>query len=145
MWERCRISEIRHLDGTEAIDFDGPDATPMKLFISSQAGLDPDTVAEVTALTEVATGTGYVAGGPSVTNPAVTTPAARQVGFDCDNFIIAQDAVTGFSNGRTFIIYEDQGLTKHALFMYEHPSAFGNVDGPIELQISPNGVVVRTL
>jgi len=56
---------------------------------------------------EVATGSTYSAGGPTLANDDVTLSSGT-VTYDADDLAVLQDA-TGFTNGRYAILYKDSG------------------------------------
>lgn len=95
----------RHFDGTQALDLDGAGAS-INLGIVTDAAIDPDAGTLYTALTAVATGANWT-GPVALTGMTCGLDGSNDLVFDAANIgEITQDAGTGFTNGRSLVIYE---------------------------------------
>ncbi|HFE45914.1 MAG TPA: hypothetical protein ENJ18_10565 [Nannocystis exedens] len=94
-------------------------------------------------ITNEVSGTGYTAGGNQCLNPAVTMDSAGLITFDADDPAQWAQDPAGFSNGRRFILYFDTGVTTTSrllAFSDAEAADFGNVSGPLTLQMAAAGI-----
>ena len=129
----------RHFDGTQALDLDGVGATTINLGIVTEAVIDQDTDNLYTGLTPVATGTGWT-GPVALSNLTCGLNGSNNLAFDADDPTdVAQDA-SGFTNGRSLVLYET--VNNFILAHNTEASAFGNVAGPISITLDVAGILV---
>lgn len=96
---------------------------------------------------EVATGTGYSAGGPTLANASVVLNAGV-VKFDSDDVTISQDALTGFADAYFAVLYYSTGVPANDV-----PIAYaaltgpvGNTSGDLEIQMdASDGIFTKTV
>lgn len=104
-----------------------------------------DFLSDVNA-NEVATGTGYVAGGPTMTTVAITDNLDGTVNFDMDDVVIAEDNSTGFTNCVGGVVYTDNGgsaVTSRLIYILNAGGTFGNTAGNATITINAAGVATR--
>jgi len=133
----------RHFDGTQALDLDAVLAgDTIKLGIVSESSISPDTNNLYSGLTAVATATGW-AGPVTLANITCSLNGSFNLVFDADDpAVIALDA-SGFSDGRSLVIYED--TNKYIIATHIEAAVFGNVTGTITITLNANGVWVMTI
>lgn len=88
-------------------------------------------------------GTNYTAGGNALSNFTITLSGAGLVTIDSDDPAQWAQHASGFTNGRRFIVYHDTGTaTTSELIAYSDAEAadFGNVSGPVTLQLDAGGI-----
>lgn len=104
---------------------------------------DQNTHEFFSSITNEVSGDGYTAGGNELENPTVTMDGAGLVTYDADDPAPwAQDS-GGFTNGRRFILYLDAGTPETSpLIAYSDAESvdFGNVDGPVTVEIDEAGL-----
>ena len=128
----------RQHDGTDAFDLDGAGANTLKLAIVTDAVIDPDTDSTYPGgLTAVGTATAWT--GPITLATLTCGLSSGDLIFDADDPAqIATDA-GGFTDGRSIVIYED--TNSHILCHHTEGANFGNVDGPININFSADGII----
>ena len=87
---------------------------------------------------EVATGTSYSAGGPSLSSAAVTLTSG-DAELDFDDVVIAQDA-SGFTDGRWGIMYNETDPNNRAIGFVDLGSNKSVQAGQVSIVWSVNGV-----
>lgn len=133
----------RHFDGTEALDLDGIGADTINLGIVTESTINADTNALYTGLTAVSTGTGWT-GPVALANITCGLNGSNNLVFDADDpSVISQDAGTGFSNGRSLVLYDT--TNNYILAHHTEASAFGNTTGTITITLDANGIWVLTI
>lgn len=132
----------RAFNGTQALDLDGAGAATIKLGIVTDTTIDPDTTQLYTSLTAVGTGTGWT--GPVNLSGVTAALSSGDWVFDAsDPSVIAQDAGSGFTTGRTVVIYE--GTNNYILYTHTEDSAFGNQGGPLTISFNASGILKVTI
>lgn len=97
-----------------------------------------DTDEARNATNEVATGTTYSAGGPTLANQTVTVDTVNdRIEWDFDDVTIGQDA-SGFTNGRIARLYKNAGNYLCYADLGGDKSIQG---GDLTLQIDPDGAL----
>lgn len=95
-------------------------------------------------ITTEVVGTGYTAGGNQCLNPIVSMSAAGLITFDGDDPTTWAQDPAGFTNGRRLILYDRTGASDpvRRLIAYSDAEAadFGNVAGPVTLQMAAGGI-----
>jgi hypothetical protein len=91
---------------------------------------------------EVATGTSYSAGGPSLTTQTYTQSSGVNT-FDCDNLTIAQDA-SGFTDGYWGIFYDSTDAGKHAFAAIDLGGPVSIQTGALTITINASGLFTET-
>ena len=133
----------RHFDGTEQFDLDGVGADVINLGIVTESSINADTNALYSGLTPVATGTGWT-GPVALANLTCGLNGSNNLVFDSDDpSVIAQDAGTGFSNGRSLVAYDP--TNSYIIAHHTEGAAFGNVSGTITITLNANGIWVLTI
>lgn len=92
------------------------------------------------------TGTNYTTRGFALTSRTVTlNTSTGVVTFDAADITAAQ-AGGGFANGRFVVLYKDSGTdsTSPLIAVYDPGLTFGNVSGPLTLQINLNNIFLLT-
>ncbi|MEP3857295.1 MAG: hypothetical protein ABJM39_09660 [Porticoccus sp.] len=142
-WVAHSKIQERHYDGTAALDLDDTvGGTTINLGIVTESTINPDTNSLYSGLTAVATATGWT-GPVALANLSCALDGSNDLVFDADDPTqIAQDA-SGFSNGRSVVLYRSDD--SHILASYTHPQAFGNVNGPINISFDANGILKVTI
>lgn len=123
---------------TRVIDFD---TNTLKIMLcSSSYSPDAATHACKNSVTNEVTGTGYTAGGETLTGASVTLSGGT-VTFDA-NDVTWFESVGGFSNARYAVIYKDTGTdTTSTLFAYiDLISDKGNADADLVIQMNALGI-----
>lgn len=127
-------------DGTAArvVDFD---TDPIKLALVTSAYTPSTAHAVFSDITNEVTGTGYTAGGATITTPTLTE-ASGVISFKGDNITWAQNAA-GFADARYAILYKSTGTgsTSTLIGYYDLLSNQSNVLVPYSV-IFPAGVVL---
>ena len=136
-WVPYNTAKENQWDGN-AINLDGGGATIKLDLVTASYTPNIDTDEVRSATNEVAPGTSYTAGGPTVQNQLVTLDTVNdEVEWDFDDLTFAQDA-TGFTDARyarayvnagNFICYADLGGNKSVQ------------TGALTLQMNANGVL----
>lgn len=92
------------------------------------------------SVTNEVSGTGYTAGGYTLSSPTLTESAGTST-FDAADVIVPQNGA-GFSNARYVIIYKDTGTAATStLILYGDLGAnVGNVAGDLELNWNASGI-----
>lgn len=87
------------------------------------------------------TGTGYTAGGVTLTG-VTFVESAGTVTFDAADIVLAQNAA-GFSNARYAIVYKDTTVaaTSTLIACIDLGSNMGTVAGPLELNFQATGLI----
>jgi hypothetical protein len=127
----------RQLDGTATSDLDSAiGGSTINLGIVTESVINVDTVDLFSSLTAVGTATGWT--GP-VTLASITFGVSGGIHtFDAaDISQVAQDA-SGFTNGRSVIIYDS--ATSFILASSIEASVFGNVSGPLDITFDAAGI-----
>lgn len=93
------------------------------------------------SVTNEVTGTGYTAGGATLTSPTVVDTAGT-VAFDAADITWAQNAA-GFSNARHGVIYKDTGsaATSTLIGWIDFGADKGNVAGDLIIQFNAAGIL----
>lgn len=109
------------------------------------AGYTPNQNTHVffSSVTNEVTGTGYTGGGNAVANPLISMDGAGLVTFDADDPAPWAQNAGGFTDGRRFILYADSGTpaTSPLIAYSDAESAdFGNVDGPVTVELDAAGI-----
>ena len=133
----------RHFDGTQALDLDAVLAGDViKLGIVTEAAINADTNNLYTGLTAVGVATAWT-GPVTLANITCGLNGSFNLVFDSDDpAVIAQDA-SGFTNGRSLVVYED--TNKYIIAHHIEGAVFGNVSGTITITLDANGVWVMTI
>lgn len=94
--------------------------------------------------TNEVSGTNYTAGGNQGINPIVSMDGVGLITFDSDDPAVWAQNAAGFANGRRFIGYDKTGGSSAVwrLIVYSDAEAadFGNVAGPLTLQLAAAGI-----
>lgn len=116
------------------VDFDTD--TIKVMLTSSTYAPSATTQATKTSVTNEVTGTGYTAGGATLTSPVVSESAGT-VSFAAADVTWAANAA-GFSNARYAVIYKDTGTagTSTLIGWIDLGSNKGNVDGDLTLDFA---------
>jgi len=133
----------RQFDGTAALDLDATlGGNTIKLGIVTEAAINADTVDLYSTLTAVGVATGWT-GPVTLANISCGLNGSFNLVFDADDpAVIAQDA-SGFTNGRSLVIYDS--ATSYIIAHHIEGAAFGNVSGTITITLNANGVWVLTI
>ena len=125
-------------NAARVIDFD-TDTLKIMLCTSSYAP-DAATQACKNSVTNEVTGTGYTAGGITLTNCTVTL-VGDTVTFDADD-VTWFESVGGFTDARYAVIYKDSGTANTStLFAYiDLISNKGNADADLVIQMNALGI-----
>jgi len=133
----------RQFNGTEFLDLAGAGTDTINLGIVTNASIDADTDALYSSLTPVATGTAWT-GPVALANKTCALNGSGNLVFDADDpAVIAQDAIGGFSNARSLVIYDP--TNSYIIAHHTEGSAFGNVSGTITITFSANGIWQLTI
>lgn len=133
----------RQFDGTDAQDLDVVGAHgDIKLGIVTEAAINPDTAALFSGLTAVGTATAWT-GPVALVNMTCGLDGSNDLVLDADNpAVIAQDA-SGFTDGRTLVIYES--TTSYIIASHDEGSSFGNVAGTLTISLAAAGIWKLTI
>jgi hypothetical protein len=134
----------RQFDGTQALDLDSAaGGSTINMGIVTESSINPDTNNLFTGLTAVGTGTGW-SGPVALSNITCGLNGSNNLVFDADDpAVIAQDAGSGFSNGRSLVLYET--TNNFIIAHHTEAAAFGNVSGTITITLDANGIWVLTI
>lgn len=120
------------------VDFD-TDTIKVALVTSTYT---PDVTnhAAFNSITNEVSGTGYSAGGATLSSPTLTESAGTTT-FDAGDVTISQNA-GGFTNARYAILYKSTGVaaTSTLIGYWDLGANKGNVDGDLVLQFSGTGI-----
>lgn len=128
----------RQFDGTQALDLDAAvGGATINLGIVTESSINADTNSLYSGLTPVATGTEWT--GPiTLTNISCGLDGSFNLIFDADDpDLIALDAVDGFLDGRSMVLYES--TSSRILAHHTEPSTFGNAASPIDINVNAGG------
>lgn len=134
----------RHFDGTQALDLDAAlGGATIKLGIVTESTINADTNALYTGLTAVSTGTGWT-GPVTLANITCGLDGSNDLVFDADDpSVISADAGSGFSNGRSLVVYED--TNKYIIAHHTEGASFGNVSASITITMDAAGIWKLTI
>ena len=132
--------EYQHNGG--GIDMDGAGVATFKLaIVTNAATINADTTNLWSSISthQVSTGGTAYTGPITLTSPTAGLDGSSNWVFDCaDPAQIAQDA-SGFSNGRSLIVYED--ATGRILWSHTEDTDFGNVSTIIDISFGAGGIL----
>jgi len=133
----------RHYDGTQPLDLDAALAgDTINMGIVTESVINPDTDNLYSGLTAVGVATGWT-GPVALANITCGLNGSFDLAFDADDpAVIAQDA-SGFTNGRSLVIYE--ATNSYIIAHHVEGSAFGNVSGTITITLNAAGIWVMTI
>ena len=122
------------------IDLDTDTIKVMLLTNTEVPATDTDDFIDDFVANEVATGSSYSAGGPTV-SPTVSTPSSGVITIDMADLVIAQDA-TGFTDARYAVLYKDSGVDSTSpIFAWANLGADKSiVGGSLTLAIDAAGI-----
>ena len=133
----------RMMDGTDALDLDdavGGDV--IKIGIVTETAVDPDTAPLFSGLTAVGTATAWT-GPVTLASKTCGLDGSNDVVFDAADIAQIAQAASGFTNGRTLVLYGS--VNSFILAAHDHGSSFGNVDGPITITFDAGGLIKWTI
>ena len=123
-----------------------PVASTVKMMFTT-AVPDHQTVrylSEISA-TEVATGTGYIAGGPTMASVSIT-PSGDNITVDMDDVVIPEDNASGFTICVGGAIYLDNGgvpTTSRIWIVWNAGGNLSNTAGPATVTFNVSGLYTR--
>lgn len=123
-----------------AINFDSGGDTIKVMVTTSSYTPNASTHDFKDDVTNEVSGTNYTAGGATLANQLISE-AAGTVTFDGDDITWTQHA-SGFSDGRTLVMYEDTGVagTSQLIAYHSEGSDFGNVSGDLTAEMNASGI-----
>ena len=116
-----------------AIDLDN---ATIKCMIVTNTYVPSQSHAFKSDVTNEVSGTGYTAGGAAIAGVTLSI-VSNTVVWNFNDIVWAQNA-GGFSNGRTYVFYEDTGTpaTSKLIGYMTEAADFGNVAGPLTLDVN---------
>lgn len=130
-------SERNH-DGTQNVDLDGA-GTTVNIGIVTESTINPDTDTLFATLT-VVTGTGST---PVALANKTCGLSAGDLIFDADNPATIAQSGSGFSNGRTLVLYET--VSDHIISTFIADAVFGNVAAALDITFDAAGIWKQTI
>lgn len=126
------------MNGGLSLDLDGVGSSSIMIGIVTESAINAHTDSLYSSLTPVGTATGWT-GPVALSNLSAALDGSNDWVFDADDPAqIAQDA-SGFSNGRTIVVYDN--ATSRILYSHTEASTFGNVAGPLTIGFSASGML----
>lgn len=133
----------RQFDGTDALDLDSAvGGATIKLGIVTESVIDADTDPLFSGLTAVGTATAWT-GPVTLANISCGLDGSADLVFDADDpSVIAQDG-SGFTNGRSLVVYDD--TNSFIIAHHTEGANFGNTTGTITITFAAGGIWKLTI
>jgi hypothetical protein len=131
------------LDGNDTVDFD-TDTIKVGILKTSHTpstGDAGDVYWDDVSADQVATGTGYSTGGPTLASVTLVL-ASGVVTFDAADITVSQDVGTGFTDGSYIVIYKDTGTpaTSPLIYLGDLGTARNSQAGIVEIKWGVSGI-----
>lgn len=135
----------RAFDGTAPLDLDATGAATVKLAIlTSSATLNADTSNTYSGVSaNEVSGTNYTSAGYTLSGLTAGLDGSNNWAFDANDLSEIAQSGSGFSNGRSLIVYETGG--GYILYSHTADADFGNVAGPLNIGFDAAGILGVTI
>jgi hypothetical protein len=134
--------KLNQNNGVGAIDLDTDTLKLMLTTATYVANMDTDEFVSTPVTNQVALGTAYVTGGPTLATVTFAVSGEYAV-LDAADLVIARDAAAGFADARWGVLYKATGVngTSRLIALLDLGSAKSIIDGALTFQWNASGII----